>query len=116
MMPTDGVAIPRIRIYAERDRHPVFHPWYHLCQIDGASVGPIQNHRVNLPARMATMNQTRISLTKCWHGLILLSFLALAGCGSSQAQSGGPPQMPPPEVEVSLPISREVTDYVDFPG
>lgn len=39
----------------------------------------------------------------------------LAGCGKSQAQQG-PPQMPPPEVQVSLPVVREVTDYQDFPG
>jgi RND family efflux transporter MFP subunit len=47
--------------------------------------------------------------------LLWLSCLAVAGCGKSQAQTG-PPQMPPPEVEVSLPLTGEVTDYVDFPG
>ena len=37
-----------------------------------------------------------------------------AGCGPSQAQPS--PVFQPPEVLVSLPIAREVTDYVDFPG
>ena len=48
-------------------------------------------------------------------GLLVLACCAIAGCGKSQAQSG-PPQLPPPEVEVSLPVTDEVTDYVDFPG
>jgi RND family efflux transporter MFP subunit len=39
----------------------------------------------------------------------------MAGCGNSQAQPGSL-QPPPPEVQVSLPITREVTDYEDFPG
>ena len=47
--------------------------------------------------------------------LLILACCAAAGCGKSQAQSG-PPQSPPPEVEVSLPVTAEVTDYVDFPG
>jgi len=46
---------------------------------------------------------------------LILSCLALVGCGNSQAQQG-PPQFPPPAVEVSLPVTQEVTDYVDFPG
>jgi RND family efflux transporter MFP subunit len=50
-----------------------------------------------------------------WLALLGLSCFAVVGCGKSQAQSG-PPQMPPPEVEVSLPVTSEVTDYVDFPG
>jgi multidrug efflux system membrane fusion protein len=61
------------------------------------------------------MNNNKTASTSWRLGFLCLSCLALAGCGKSQAQSG-PPQMPPPEVEVSLPISREVTDYVDFPG
>lgn len=41
----------------------------------------------------------------------------LAGCGgSAPAQSGGPPAPPPPEVQVSVPVTAEVTDYQDFPG
>ena len=43
----------------------------------------------------------------------LLSSLALAGCVRSQAT---PPPPPLPEVKVSLPASREVTDFEDFPG
>src|SRR5439155_24835210 len=47
--------------------------------------------------------------------VVLLGSLAIAGCAPAPAQ---PPQAapPPPEVLVSLPVSREVTDYVDFPG
>ena len=39
----------------------------------------------------------------------------MVGCMRSQAQPAGPPPEPP-EVLVSLPIVREVTDYADFPG
>jgi RND family efflux transporter MFP subunit len=39
---------------------------------------------------------------------------AFIGCGPSQAQPTQAQQAP--EVLVSLPVSREVTDYVDFPG
>jgi RND family efflux transporter MFP subunit len=56
------------------------------------------------------------SFTKTgWLLLLPLSCPLLAGCGSSQAQPG-PMALPPPEVLVSAPVSREVTDYVDFPG
>jgi RND family efflux transporter MFP subunit len=41
--------------------------------------------------------------------------LALAGCGAA-GPPAGPPQFPPPEVQVSLPMTGEVTEYVDFPG
>ena len=61
------------------------------------------------------MNDNKKSLTASRLALLWLSCLAVAGCGKSQAQTG-PPQMPPPEVEVSLPLTGEVTDYVDFPG
>src|SRR5262249_57014176 len=50
-----------------------------------------------------------------WPALLLFACPALSGCGSSQAQPGLTPP-PPPEVLVSLPVTREVTDYVDFPG
>jgi RND family efflux transporter MFP subunit len=55
------------------------------------------------------------SLAKTGWLFTLLAFCpALVGCGPSQAQPG--PSQQPPEVLVSLPVSREVTDYVDFPG
>ena len=47
--------------------------------------------------------------------LLLPALLLPAGCARPQAQAGmGAP--PPPEVKVSLPVSREVTDFEDFPG
>jgi RND family efflux transporter MFP subunit len=52
--------------------------------------------------------------TILWLLAVLLSCPLLAGCGPAPAQSSSPP--PAPEVLVSLPVSREVTDYVDFPG
>jgi RND family efflux transporter MFP subunit len=54
-------------------------------------------------------------LGQCGLPFVLLSLcLALTGCGHSPGQSAPPPQTP--EVEVSLPVTREVTDYEDFPG
>jgi RND family efflux transporter MFP subunit len=50
-----------------------------------------------------------------WPVFLLFSCPSLIGCGSSQAQPGLTPP-PPPEVLVSLPVTREITDYVDFPG
>jgi RND family efflux transporter MFP subunit len=50
-----------------------------------------------------------------WPAVLLFACPALLGCGSSQAQPGLTPP-PTPEVLVSLPVTREVTDYVDFPG
>lgn len=47
--------------------------------------------------------------------LMAVACTALAGCGAG-GPPAGPPQFPPPEVQVSLPVSGEVTDYVDFPG
>jgi RND family efflux transporter MFP subunit len=46
--------------------------------------------------------------------LALLFGIGLAGCNDSQAQQRQAP--PPPEVLVSLPVTRQVTDYEDFPG
>jgi RND family efflux transporter MFP subunit len=46
---------------------------------------------------------------------LLFSCPAIIGCGPTQAQSGSSPP-PPPEVLVSLPVTRQVKDYVDFPG
>ncbi|MBS0261671.1 MAG: efflux RND transporter periplasmic adaptor subunit [Planctomycetes bacterium] len=48
-------------------------------------------------------------------GLLSCLLLVFAGCGAG-GPPPGPPQFPPPEVQVSLPIQGEVTDYVDFPG
>ncbi|HLJ92995.1 MAG TPA: efflux RND transporter periplasmic adaptor subunit [Gemmataceae bacterium] len=47
--------------------------------------------------------------------LLLLGGPAMVGCGPAPAQqpSAVPP---PPEVLASLPVTREITDYVDFPG
>ncbi len=50
-----------------------------------------------------------------WLLPLFLAGVAAPGCGPSQAQPAmGPP--PPPEVQVSLPVVKEVTDYEDFPG
>jgi RND family efflux transporter MFP subunit len=51
-----------------------------------------------------------------WPFLLLLCGPALAGCGNSQAQPRAGAAPPPPEVLVGLPVSREVSDYEDFPG
>lgn len=51
---------------------------------------------------------------------LVLALPTLTGCGGTQAQQpgAGPPggAPPPPEVLVSLPLARDVTDYEDFPG
>jgi RND family efflux transporter MFP subunit len=57
----------------------------------------------------------RNSMKNAWPVLMVVCCPAVIGCGSSQAQPGLL-QPPPPEVLVSLPVTREVTDYVDFPG
>ena len=36
-----------------------------------------------------------------------------AGCGEQVSE---PPKQPPPEVTISKPVTREVTDYFEFPG
>ncbi|HEY2251000.1 MAG TPA: efflux RND transporter periplasmic adaptor subunit, partial [Planctomycetaceae bacterium] len=69
-------------------------------QLPPSSHVPLNGPRANVAAAIA---------------LVAVACCGLAGCGKSQAQSG-PPQFPPPEVEVSLPVAGEVTDYVDFPG
>jgi multidrug efflux system membrane fusion protein len=53
----------------------------------------------------------RLSFT--WLPLPLLALALTTGCARPQPQGGAPP---PPEVDVSLPVTREVTDYEDFPG
>src|SRR5437867_12317444 len=52
-------------------------------------------------------------LRTLWLFLLLLPQAALLACNHSQAKPEAPP---PPEVLVSLPVSRTVTDYEDFPG
>src|SRR6516225_8600344 len=44
--------------------------------------------------------------------------ISLAGCDRQVAPAAAmsPGSMPPPEVKVSLPVVREVTDYEDFTG
>lgn len=50
-----------------------------------------------------------------WMPVLLLCCPLAAGCKRAQGPPNqGPP--PPPEVMVSLPVTREVTDYEDFPG
>jgi RND family efflux transporter MFP subunit len=49
-----------------------------------------------------------------WLPALLLFGPVLAGCTPSQAQPGPAQQVP--EVQVSLPVAREVRDYEDFPG
>ena len=41
------------------------------------------------------------------------SLFCLAGCAERVSE---PPKQPPPEVTISKPVSREVTDYFEFPG
>jgi RND family efflux transporter MFP subunit len=52
------------------------------------------------------------------HGwfLLLAAWPIVAGCERMQAKSAPLPVPPPPEVLVSLPITRQITDYEDFPG
>lgn len=50
-----------------------------------------------------------------WGWLSTALALCVCGCGSSSAQVGLP-QLPPPDVQVSLPVNEQVTDYEDFPG
>jgi RND family efflux transporter MFP subunit len=45
--------------------------------------------------------------------ILSLACVALVGCGRVESEQGPPP---PPEVLVSLPVSRTVTDYEDFTG
>ena len=52
---------------------------------------------------------------RAWLLVLLPACSALAGCGQSQAHNGPPPPQIP-EVSVSLPVIKEVTDYEDFPG
>ena len=49
-----------------------------------------------------------------WFFLLLLSAPLTVGCARRPAQANSAP--PAPEIHVSLPIARTVTDYEDFPG
>jgi RND family efflux transporter MFP subunit len=53
--------------------------------------------------------------TSCIIGCGLLAIALFAGCNRAPVQAGPPPQQTP-EVLVSTPVIREVTDYEDFPG
>ncbi len=56
------------------------------------------------------MATTRIGRRAGWlTGL----FFCLAGCAQTVSE---PPKQPPPEVTISKPVSREVTDYFEFTG
>jgi RND family efflux transporter MFP subunit len=46
--------------------------------------------------------------------LLLLACAAVTGCNQTQAQNGGP--QPTPEVQVALPVTKEILDYEEFPG
>jgi RND family efflux transporter MFP subunit len=48
-----------------------------------------------------------------WRPVLLLAFTAVVGCGQTAPQASQPP---PPEVEVSPPLVREVSDYEEFTG
>jgi multidrug efflux system membrane fusion protein len=45
---------------------------------------------------------------------VLVACAGLAGCRHEGSQQSGPP--PPPNVTVSLPIQREITDYAEYTG
>lgn len=48
--------------------------------------------------------------------LLAAGTVLLAGCASDAPGVTDPPKPPPPEVTVSKPVSRQVTDYFEFPG
>lgn len=55
---------------------------------------------------------------RVWRGGVLaaVAVVLFAGCERSPSAEGKPAAPPPPEVSVSKPVYREVTDYFDFPG
>ena len=59
----------------------------------------------------------RLPLSQRETGVAILLALSLAavlnGCNRPQAKSGDPPA---PEVEVGLPVTKQIVDYVDFTG
>ncbi len=56
-------------------------------------------------------------LRKRYPILLLCASLVVAGCGHAEGQhGGGPPMMQEQEVEVCVPVAKQVTDYEYFPG
>ena len=53
-------------------------------------------------------------LDKCWRGIGLLLFVLLAGCQAKHAAPMG--EKGPPEVFVSVPVTKEIEDYEEFSG
>ena len=53
-------------------------------------------------------------LDKCWRGIGLFSLILLAGCQAKHAAPSG--EKGPPEVFVSLPVTKEINDYEEFSG
>ncbi len=49
-------------------------------------------------------------------GMLLGGAVLLSGCGMSSATPLKAPALPPPEVEVTHPTVKNVTDYFEFPG
>src|SRR5262245_61145305 len=52
-------------------------------------------------------------IRRSWRPVVLWSCMALMGCGRAEPELAPPP---PPEIMVSLPVTRTVTDYEDFTG
>jgi multidrug efflux system membrane fusion protein len=48
--------------------------------------------------------------------LLITGAAGLAGCGQASSQTGGPPPQQDPLVVFDQPITKNVTDYEDFPG
>jgi RND family efflux transporter MFP subunit len=46
--------------------------------------------------------------------LLIVAMTSATGCGRRQERANAEP--PPPEVQVGLPVVKDVTDYEDFPG
>src|SRR5262249_55790270 len=70
-----------------------------------------QRRRAPAAKEEPVSNRTR----GAWPSVLLAAGLAALGCGPAAAPSGPPPPQAP-EVSVSLPVHKEVTDYEDFPG
>ncbi|HLJ10731.1 MAG TPA: efflux RND transporter periplasmic adaptor subunit [Planctomycetaceae bacterium] len=64
---------------------------------------------------LSKSSRSQFSLSGLALASVVLFAIVSSGCGKSPAQVA-PPPMAAPEVQVSLPVSGEVTDYEDFPG